>query len=238
MQPESRQNSEHVYRASQDSHWKQQPESFAKFYRRPFLFSPAGLVSRFLDARTAALEAFIDCHKDKRLLDVGCGSGVHMIRFLNRLAHVAGVDYSETMIELARRELMKNSRHNWELKCADAARLPFSDKSFDIVIGMGLLDYVPNVTDVLAEFRRVLKPGGQIIVTIPKSPSVFSPLRSHLGNLVKRRLFNLPPVGNVQTRKSLQALCDNSGFIIQDIRSIWTAMWMVALSHKPHKTEE
>ncbi|MFA5799525.1 MAG: class I SAM-dependent methyltransferase [Candidatus Peribacteraceae bacterium] len=213
--------------AKQDAHWKQRPESFAKFYRRPSLFSPAGVVSRFLDDRTAALETFIDCHEAGRLLDVGCGSGVHMIRFLDRFAHVAGVDYSKAMIALARNALIKNGRDNWELKCADAASLPFPDKSFDVVIGMGLLDYVSSVSDAIAEFTRVLSPGGQIIVTVPKSPSLFSPLRSPAGNLVKRWLFNLPPVGNVQTRKSLQTLFDHSGLKLQAVRPLWTAMWMV-----------
>lgn len=208
-------------------HWKQRPESFAAFYKQPFPLSPAAIVSRFLDDRTAALEEFTHCTLGDRLLDVGCGSGVHMIRFLDRCAHVAGVDYSEAMIALARDTLKDVAPDKWELHCADAASLPFPDSSFDIVIAMGLLDYVPSATDVLREFSRVLKPGGQAIFTIPKSPSIFSLLRSRLGNFVKRHLFSLPPVGNVQTRTSLQALVENAGFQVLEVRSIWTAMWMV-----------
>lgn len=213
--------------AAHDYDWKERPEHFAAFYERTRFFSPAAIVSRFLDARTAALETFIDCRAQDRLLDIGCGSGVHMIRFLGRCREVAGVDYSEAMIALARGTLERSRHTNWELHCADAGSLPFQSNSFDIVIGMGLLDYVPRVSDVLAEISRVLKHGGQAILTIPKAPSIFSPLRTPLGNIVKRQLFNLPPVGNVQTRDSLQALLESAGLQVQAIRSIWTAMWIV-----------
>lgn len=215
-----------MHRATQDIHWKQRPESFAAFYRQSLSFTPASIVSRFLDARTAALERLIDCRPEDRLLDVGCGSGVHMIRFLPRCAHVAGVDYSDAMIALARRTLEDSSRSNWELRVADAAKLPFQSDSFDTIIAMGLLDYVPNAPAVLAEFSRVLKKGGKVVLTIPKSPSIFSLLRTPLGNFVKRHLFNLPPVGNVQTRSSLQSLLENAGLQVQEMHPIWTAMWM------------
>lgn len=223
----STQKSQGTYKAVQDIHWQQQPESFAAFYERSLAFTPAAIVSRFLDARTAALEKYIDCRSADRLLDLGCGSGVHMTRFLDRCAHVTGVDYSEAMIALARRALERNACTNWELRCSDAAHLPFQSESFDIVIGMGLLDYVPRLPDVLAEIARVLKVGGQAILTIPKSPSIFSPLRTPLGNLVKRYLFHLPPVGNVQTRDSLEVLMECAGLHVVTIRPIWTAMWMV-----------
>jgi ubiquinone/menaquinone biosynthesis C-methylase UbiE len=211
---------------TQDRHWQQRPEGFAAFYEGPSALSPAGIVSRFLDARTAALEALVDCRPEHRLLDVGCGSGPHMVRYLDRCAHVAGVDYSEAMVDLARRALEGSGRTNWELRRADAAALPFPDGSFDVVIAMGLLDYVPSAADVLREFRRVLKPGGQAVVTIPKSPSIFSPLRSSLGNLVKRHVFDLPPVGNIQSRASLRTLVEDAGFRLEAARPVWTAMWM------------
>lgn len=210
-----------------DSHWKQRPESFAAFYRKPFSLSPAAIVARFLDARTDALEALMDCRAKDKILDIGCGSGVHMLRFLDRAAHVTGVDYSQAMLTLARNALERTARTNWELHCADAAHLPFEDGSFDTVIGMGLLDYVPSPADVLTEIARVLKHGGEAILTIPKSPSIFSLLRTRFGNFIKRSLFRLPPVGNVQTRASLEKLMEETGFETRELRPIWTAMWMV-----------
>lgn len=212
--------------ALQDRHWKQKPEHFASFYEDRQSMSPKSFVSRFLDARTSALESLIEIRPEDRLLDIGCGSGVHMVRFLGRAAHVAGIDYSEAMIALARRTLEESGHKNWELGTADAASLPFQSGSFDTVIAMGLLDYVPDVPAVLAECVRVLKPGGHVVLSIPKTPSLFSPLRTSFGNLAKRTLFNLPPIGNVQTRESLQGLLEQAGFELQMVRSIWTAMWM------------
>jgi ubiquinone/menaquinone biosynthesis C-methylase UbiE len=228
------------YEEARYEHWQHQPEHFAAFYEKPSPMSPSGIVAHFLEARTAALEEFLNLQQDNRLLDVGCGSGIHMIRFVDRCAFVAGVDYSDAMLEIARRTLESTGQKNWELKTSDAGKLPYPDASFDAVIAMGLLDYVPDALEVLKEFARVLKPGGQAIVTIPKTPSIFSPLRSRLGNFIKRHVFNLPPVGNVQTRSSVTVLLENAGYRVEAVRPIWTAMWMVKArtAYVPLKTAE
>ena len=211
----------------QEQHWKEQPHQFAEFYKKICIFSPKQIVTRFLNSRTEHLQKLVKVESTESLLDVGCGSGVHMKLFANQCKKVTGVDHSKNMIEFAEKELEGIDKNLWELHTADADRLPVADNSFDWVIAMGLLDYVSSAKDVLKECRRVIKPEGHIVITIPKTPSIFSLLRTKPGNFIKKKIFDLPPVGNAQSRKSLLKILAETGFHVEDIRSIWTAMWII-----------
>lgn len=225
--PNSSGSEEDTYSTARYEHWQYRPESFAAFYKKPLFMTPAGIVARFLEVRTRTLEDLLPIAPGSRLLDVGCGSGEHMIRYVGRCAFIAGIDYSRTMLNIAESALTKTGRNNWELRTADAASLPYPDESFDALMAMGLLDYVPDAQKVLREFARVLRPGGQMVVSIPKDPSLFSLLRTRFGNWIKRHVFQLPPVGNAQTRASLEELISSVGLRLKTARPIWTAMWIV-----------
>ena len=95
--------------------------------------------------------------KSCRVLDVGCGGGF-LSNPLALAGHdVVGVDLSEQSLEVARR-YDKSGRVHYQL--ADAYELPFSAKSFDVVCAMDFLEHVEDPSKAIAEFSRVLKPGG------------------------------------------------------------------------------
>jgi SAM-dependent methyltransferase len=100
------------------------------------------------------------------LLDVGCNAGAwlgHCAR-LYPGARLAGVDINETALELARSELP-----NVELHQAGAEKLPFLGSTFHYVTCIEVLEHLPPKLRPTAfqEMRRVLKPGGKLIVTVP-----------------------------------------------------------------------
>ncbi len=103
------------------------------------------------------------------MLDVGCGTGRYLDRFLSlgKIARkVTGVDISETMLEEAR----KNTNGQAILIQADAENLPFEDNTFDVVTGSYLFENLNGPEDnpkkVFQEMYRVTKEGGQIIFTV------------------------------------------------------------------------
>ena len=99
----------------------------------------------------------------RRILDAGCGSGPLFAALRDRGAIVTGFDKSAGMLELARRRLGDGA----DLRVADlGSPLPFPDDTFDDVTASLVLHYLEDWGPALAELRRVLKPGGRLIVSV------------------------------------------------------------------------
>ncbi|MFD2765015.1 class I SAM-dependent methyltransferase [Micromonospora eburnea] len=98
-----------------------------------------------------------------RILDAGCGSGPLSAALRAKGAIVTGFDSSPAMIELARQRLGENAA----LHVADLSQpLPFPDGAFDDVVASLVLHYLRDWAAPLAELRRVLKPGGRLILSV------------------------------------------------------------------------
>lgn len=109
-----------------------------------------------------------------RLLDLGCGEGRHAITaYLNQAVDVVGLDLSHSDLQTARERFAQFHDPNDSSRRADFLRasglaLPFADASFDKVICAEVLEHIPDYESVLAEIRRVLKPGGTLAVSVPR----------------------------------------------------------------------
>jgi ubiquinone/menaquinone biosynthesis C-methylase UbiE len=104
-------------------------------------------------------------YRGKRLLEVGCGVGIDLIRFARAGAIVTGVDLAEVSIALAR----KNVQHNGlvaDLRVMNGEELQFEDNSFDVVYAHGVLQYTAHAQRMIQEIHRVLRPGGEAIVMV------------------------------------------------------------------------
>jgi SAM-dependent methyltransferase len=133
-------------------------DSFAEAYSA---YTEANLINAYY-ARPAILALAGDV-TGRRILDAGCGSGPLFAALRDLGATVTGFDSSTKMLELARRRLGDGA----DLRVADLGRpLPFPDGAFDDVIASLVLHYLEDWTAPLAELRRVLKPGGRLIVSV------------------------------------------------------------------------
>lgn len=103
------------------------------------------------------------------VLDAGCGSGPLAAALRDRGARVSGFDLSPGMVALARERLGEEA----DLRVADLdAPLPYDDDAFDVVVCSLALHYLPDWGGALAELRRVLRPGGRLVVSVPH-PAVY-----------------------------------------------------------------
>ena len=122
--------------------------------------------------RTEAID-LLDPGDDDRVLDVGCGTGFATEGLLERTERVHGLDQSRHQLERAWAKFGKNDRVRFYR--GDAERLPFADDAFDAVWSSGSIEYWPDPVAALREFRRVVRPGGGVLVVGPDAPhsSVF-----------------------------------------------------------------
>ena len=99
-----------------------------------------------------------------RVLEVGVGTGLSLPDYAPHL-EVTGIDYSEDMLQVARKRVADQKlTHVTELRQMDARTLDFPDGHFDWVVAMYLVSVVPEPERVMAEIARVCKPGGQVVI--------------------------------------------------------------------------
>ncbi|WP_251341599.1 methyltransferase domain-containing protein [Haloplanus halophilus] len=120
------------------------------------------------EMRAEAL-SLLDLDAGDRVLDVGCGTGFGTEGLLQYTDDVHGLDQSIHQMEKAFEKFGRTDEVNFYR--GDAERLPFADDSFDAVWSSGSIEYWPNPVDALAEFRRIVKPGGPVLVVGPNYPS-------------------------------------------------------------------
>ncbi|WP_435196527.1 methyltransferase domain-containing protein [Natronomonas sp. EA1] len=120
------------------------------------------------EMRDQALEWF-DVSEEDHVLDVGCGTGFATEGLLQHTNHVYGLDQSIHQLQKAWTKFGKTDQVRFFR--GDAERLPFADDSFDALWSSGSIEYWPNPVAALEEFRRVVKPGGTVLVVGPDYPN-------------------------------------------------------------------
>jgi SAM-dependent methyltransferase len=97
---------------------------------------------------------------DARILDAGCGSGRNMVE-LSRYGQVSGIELSPTSVEAAR------ERSVGAVATGSIAEMPFAEDSFDLAVCLDVIEHLDDDRAALAELRRVVAPGGALLVTVP-----------------------------------------------------------------------
>jgi SAM-dependent methyltransferase len=102
-----------------------------------------------------------------RLLDAGCGGGA-MLDVLSDYGDVAGLDMNPELVELARR------RGYDDIREGVVEQLPWADETFDVVTLLDVLEHTADDDVTLKELRRVVRPGGRLLVTVPAHQVLWS----------------------------------------------------------------
>jgi 2-polyprenyl-3-methyl-5-hydroxy-6-metoxy-1,4-benzoquinol methylase len=142
-----------------------------KIYNKIFIKGEEKHFTKNLEQKGSALPAdeseVLAAHnwKGKRVLDVGCGTGLMAYEIAKHgAARMLGVDYSPEGIALAQ----KNYTHaNLEFRCEDIFKSKALKEKFDVVVSLGTLEHMDDPLHALKVFKKLLKPGGTIILTCP-----------------------------------------------------------------------
>lgn len=109
--------------------------------------------------------------KNEKVLDLGCGTGIYSLLFLNMGLKVTGIDQSDFMLEKARE---KTNEINF-IK-ADAYNLPFPNESFDLVVSVTMFEFLDDPQKAACEAYRVLSSGGRLIFCVIGAKSTWAKL--------------------------------------------------------------
>jgi len=109
----------------------------------------------------------------KKILDMGCGSGVIVKETVELGGVFYGIDVSSNMIEALKKEHSSLQQQGSVMaKVGDCTDTGYEDKTFDYVVGMGLIEYFDEPGLVVKEAKRILKDDGKIIFTVPRRDSL------------------------------------------------------------------
>ncbi len=114
---------------------------------------------------------------NKKILEVGAGTGRDSIRIAQESGTVHILDYSPISIDLIRSQ--PGSRRLLLIQ-ADAVDCPIRDNTFDIVFHQGLLEHFPNPHHLLKENHRILKPDGLLAVDVPQTIHIYTLIKQLL----------------------------------------------------------
>ena len=136
-------------------HWRQIDDERVERYERMFVWRESHVT----------LLAPLNLRKGSRVLDYGCGPGFvsqGLAGIVGETGHIYGVDINTRFISDASSRAAKYN--NLSFHHIDGYQIPLADNSVDRLLCKNVLEYVPDVQATLSEFRRVLEPGGRLLL--------------------------------------------------------------------------
>ena len=103
--------------------------------------------------------------RQEKVLDAGCGTGHTALNFAPHVAQVIAVDFTAGMLEQGRKLADERNLHNIDFQLGDVEKLNFTDNEFDVVVSRYSAHHWPHPQHALHGFWRVLRPGGQFILS-------------------------------------------------------------------------
>jgi ubiquinone/menaquinone biosynthesis C-methylase UbiE len=165
-----------------------------------------------------AVLARLEREGPQRVLDLACGTGLLTVRLKRELgiAHVIGADYSTGMLEQARR-----GRDDIEWVRASASSLPFDDASLDAITSTEAFHWFPDQGAALGECRRVLRPGGLLLVAFVNVGFEW------MGDLAWTVSNALGQPARWPTMDGMRAMVEEAGFVVEDQRRVFRPFGML-----------
>lgn len=127
------------------------------------------LLGKLQRTRFQLIKALLPEGKVDAVLEIGYGSGVFFPELLQHGERISGIDPHPCQDEVAQK--LAKANISADLKSGSASEMPFEDDSFDTAVAVSALEYVEAIDDACNEIKRVLRPGGSLVLVTPgKSP--------------------------------------------------------------------
>lgn len=124
----------------------------------------------------------------QKVLDAGCGNGIVGVNVLRKGYDWYGFDISGEMVKRARDLLRDEGQDPDRAFSGDVYHMAFPDRTFDTVLLLGVLQHLPDHEQIFSEIHRVLKPEGELIVSLDNSLFSLFTLNQHTVNFLRNIL--------------------------------------------------
>lgn len=176
------------------------------------------------------------------LVDFGCGNGAQTLFFSGDFDQVTGVDVSEEFLDDFRREISaRGVGDKVSAVATSGGPIPLPDACADAVTSFTVLEHVPDEQAALAEMRRMLRPGGRLILTVPNRWWIFEthgadlPLlpwnRVPLVSWWPKSLHDRWARARIYRRREIERILLQSGFSIDESFRMTAPMDMIPWEH-------
>ena len=149
------------------------------------------------------------------LLDCGCGTGpmISLLHEKDSTKHYVGLDITPKMIEVAQNKNLEGT----EWIVGDCEKLPFEDESFDVIICTNSFHHYPNPQSFFDNVKRVLRPGGRVVLQDYTAPAPILWLMNH----TEMPLANLIGHGDVgaYSLEQIKQFCDSCGLSVEKLEA-------------------
>ena len=161
------------------------------------------------------IEAELSHIEYQDLLDCGCGTGpmISLLHEKDSSKHYVGLDLTPKMIEVAKSKNLKGT----EWVVGDCEALPFEDESFDVIICTNSFHHYPNPQSFFNSAKRVLRPGGRLVLQDYTAPAPVLWLMNH----TEMPLANLIGHGDVgaYSLSQIKGFCDTCGLKVEKLEA-------------------
>ena len=156
----------------------------------------------------AALKKALEGHNYERALDVGIGNGRLLPIYSPHAKHITGMDISSEQLDQAT-QAARDLGLNFDTKlCQEASKIDIPDNSYDLIICSRVLQHVYDWRESVAEFARILKPGGDLVLLTYNRASVYG-LKKYY-----QHKFQNPTKGRFQNPAGLTKHLKKNGLVI------------------------
>ena len=119
-----------------------------------------------------------DPHNDIAVLDAGCGNGIWLKKLAERgYTNLNGIDFNEHVTEI--------DIPHAQFRCGDLAHTGYSDRQFDVIAILDVIEHIPDPTSVIKELKRILKPNGILLASLPTEHAIYK-----LGRFILKGTFS------------------------------------------------
>lgn len=179
----------------------------------------------------------LDIKTKETVLDCGCGEGLYLMAMSGIFpdAAINGFDIDTSSMEVAKKHLEKanpdrefSNRVNVDFKIGNICDMPYEDNYFDKICCSEVLEHVEDDRKALNELRRILKPGGKLVVTVPNHnyPFLWDPINKIAETFFKTHIKDgfFAGIWNMHLRlydiNEITGLVENAGFEIKDVKAL------------------